>query len=787
MKPDILPSAGHLTQPKLSMAAAKPPPTPLTAGLEESDQAVRLILRGRRVRRVVKDLCRLDICNGGQACRSAPPGARRRPRTLKRQGAVFPSKYAPDTLVPEGIQEVEGHMLAAAALKHPMATEDAAMPADAKQAVRTVWAERMGGAIQRRRSGALRVIRRAQAQLAFARELIEPHVSESIKEMPRRVDVPLLYALGQAASCPDAEALAVGFAVGFDAVGDIPPSGWWDTQVKLAEFDIDELDHEEWIRKLEDTIRRQAADPNKVADAAAVRERTQAEVEQQLMRGPFTKEQLDEAYGAGQWRPMHGFGVWQKGKVRRCDNALASKHNKATSTFEALSVDRPDFAARVADLFYAEAQQEEAPLPPLYGATDDLPDAYRDVPTKTPNYTVVAIGAGGAAIEYYTMAGFNFGLVAAVLGFNRLPEATTAIARRLLAVVCTHYFDDFAIVEPASTITSAQAALGELHQIIGLPFAPKKQQVGAPRFVFLGVETDLSDAPRGQVRMRVTQTRIDSLVQQCREVMEENRFPPSVAASLSGKLLFTLTWAFGRLGRACLQPLLHHDDSTTLTTSAAASLRYLIAMLPELRPMELRLGRSEEPPVLVYTDGCAEESPPQMAVGFVVGTPPDGVRRPSLDQYEWVHGGGDIPEELKRAFIERKQQIGQVEIVGAITPYLSVPHLLAGKRVIHWIDNTSALAALCKGYSNQPDSARLVHAFHAWQAGAQADVWFEYVPSKPNPADEPSRVESLWTAAYSPCALVSSAPCECIFPRLSSMSEPAAWAREARDVRRRLG
>ena len=57
------------------------------------------------------------------------------------------------------------------------------------------------------------------------------------------------------------------------------------------------------------------------------------------------------------------------------------------------------------------------------------------------------------------MAGFNFGLVAAVLGFNRLPEATTAIARRLLAIVCTHYFDDFAIVEPAGTINSAQAAL----------------------------------------------------------------------------------------------------------------------------------------------------------------------------------------------------------------------------------------------------------------------------------------------------------------------------------------
>ena len=39
------------------------------------------------------------------------------------------------------------------------------------------------------------------------------------------------------------------------------------------------------------------------------------------------------------------------------------------------------------------------------------------------------------------------------------------------------------------------------------------------------METDLTDAPQAQVRMRVTQTRIDSLVQQCRDVIEENCFP----------------------------------------------------------------------------------------------------------------------------------------------------------------------------------------------------------------------------------------------------------------------
>ena len=58
-------------------------------------------------------------------------------------------------------------------------------------------------------------------------------------------------------------------------------------------------------------------------------------------------------------------------------------------------------------------------------------------------------------------------------------------------------------------------------------------------------------------------------------------------------------------------------------------------------------------------------------------------------------------------------------------------------------DNTSALAALTKGYSGLPDSARLVHVYHAWAAVTRAHVWFEYVPSDANVADLPSRDMTL--------------------------------------------
>ena len=50
------------------------------------------------------------------------------------------------------------------------------------------------------------------------------------------------------------------------------------------------------------------------------------------------------------------------------------------------------------------------------------------------------------------------------------------------------------------------------------------------------------------------------------------------------------------------------------------------------------------------------------------------------------------------------QQIGQVELVAALLPYLSLVDdcgrsRLANKRCLHWIDNSSAVASRMKRYS----------------------------------------------------------------------------------------
>ena len=193
----------------------------------------------------------------------------------------------------------------------------------------------------------------------------------------------------------------------------------------------------------------------------------------------------------------------------------------------------------------------------------------------------------------------------------------------------------------------------------------------------------------------------------------------------------------------------------------------------------------------MLSDGACEDGGVRQEVGFIVAIPRDDAPPPSgppsLERlrrwYNLYHGSAPISDELKEALVRRKQQIGQDEIIGAITPYLSVPRLLAGRDVIHWVDNTSAIAAMTKGYSSRPDSARLVHALHAWCAVTRTSIWFEYVPSAANAADEPSRDMSLAAAPYIPAPGLRSEPVRLVLPRVAGLADVGAWARAARWLR----
>ena len=58
-----------------------------------------------------------------------------------------------------------------------------------------------------------------------------------------------------------------------------------------------------------------------------------------------------------------------------------------------------------------------------------------------------------------------------------------------------------------------------------------------------------------------------------------------------------------------------------------------------------------------------------------------------------------VPPEVMGELEARKQQIGQLNLLAAIVAYYSMTPYLAQREVMHFIDNTAAVAGIAKGFS----------------------------------------------------------------------------------------
>ena len=268
-----------------------------------------------------------------------------------------------------------------------------------------------------------------------------------------------------------------------------------------------------------------------------------------------------------------------------------------------------------------------------------------------------------------------------------------------------------------------------------------------------------------------------------RKLLEELRsirtkgLTPSQASKLTGKLQFTLSWSFGRIGRAALQPFFGRvtaDESVTAPTPgltrAAGFLADIMANLPAI---DICLDRAWEAPILVWSDAMYEKSGDIPAQGgFVVRIPGTGGGDPVT--YYSRHA---TPKSVLKQFVPgKKQYIGQLELLYAVAVYTTLPKKFANRRVIHFIDNTSAVAGLIKGYSRAIDSGRIVNAFHALNAGLRAETFFEYVRSKANIADLPSRGEmhDLRRILTEAGGFGNLRQVQCILPSMSDWHDHAA-------------
>jgi len=294
------------------------------------------------------------------------------------------------------------------------------------------------------------------------------------------------------------------------------------------------------------------------------------------------------------------------------------------------------------------------------------------------------------------------------------------------------FVDDHWIIERASTLESGSQLLATLFDVLGFECEASKNQ-NSDEIVLLGAQFNL-----GPPVPEVTIPEVKRMTRIC--VIDEHLSSGNLAPAAAGKLRGSLGWAvsllFRQSAKAELRSLTERqyrmgqsNKSTSIGSELATSLRSLreTVRLAESHPIKPRRSPGEH--ILIYTDGAQE-------------TRGDGVGG-LIYKRSWGSGSwwtGSVPPNVHKQWKpHRKTQIINIELFALLATIRRWRSQLCDQRVICWIDNQSAFAMLCKGSATEEDTRKLVKAIWNVIEKSKMDVWFEWVESKANLADDPSR------------------------------------------------
>ena len=576
--------------------------------------------------------------------------------------------------------------------------------------------------------------------------------------------------------------MSTGFLVGFNPVYELFDSGVWRIKERLASFTPTCQENSDWTCRLERMTRTRGAKglagSEQHALAQACWAKTLSEREKGYTNGPFTRTEMDTKFGWGKWRPIGRSAICQNGGFRCVDDARTSKHNDMSAMHETIVCSGPDFPAISAAAF----QEAFGRCVAMRLGTADIEAAYRRIPNSNLGFTVVTVWDPISRTAcYFTVPGFNFGLASAVVCFNRFPALVVAACRVIFGTNVCNFFDDFSIAEPAMCGNSGHMCLSAMMDFLGGSLSPDKHVGMAACNPYLGVVTDFSHILHtGFTLLRMKDGRGDSIIQSLQSYIQAGKMSRADASRIRGRLQYLGCSTFGRLGRAPLQALVQHQYKTGNDNSifgdlldALIFLVQLIRLLPARR-VAVDPSKSKKP-LLIWSDAMWEPKEVSRVrksaartlgadaqIGFVIYDPVDN---------ELFHGFKIIGQDIIDSFVPGKQTyIGQLEALAAAAAYDSLNLMdksrLVDRLVLHWVDNTSAIAGLVKGYSPKSDTGRIINSLQVRLSVLMCSPWFAYVPSAQNIADAPSRGD------FELLNSMGSTPIECTVPAFETWESP---------------
>ena len=613
-------------------------------------------------------------------------------------------------------------------------------------------------AVEQKRLTVLEHYRALAKSLEPAERKIKASMDPQVKKVMGTKRLLLFRQMMQDAGVQD-ENLFEDMVNGFRLTGTLPPSGLFPPKYKPATVSVEELRRtSEWTKHLiEGACRKASQDPEV---ARAVWKESMEQVERGWLAGPYSWEQMEAKYG-GQWVASKRFGVSQGDKVRAVDDLSQFQVNASVTETEKIQLEGLDDIVALARFhlgatvhgtksfklpmanggvycgrLHRDFRDGRARL--LRGRALDLRSAYKQLARHPKDDWASVLGVldtDSDRVVYFESLALPFGASSAVTGFNRAARALRIIMSRLFYLVNTSFFDDYCQLEVEALTGSADKTALELLSLLGWEVSSgEKLKPFDAQFTMLGGVVSFEEAQRGLIRVRNKPGRVDDILSLFNRLREDPVANARILPSLKGKLLFASSHVFGRCAQVATQMINHAEKQAgaRVTQQVLDAVKGAVDMLKASGDRQVNLW-SEQPPVMLFTDGACEEQGSMVTHGAVIIDPASNTRE---------FFGGHVPKELVTAWRSsgRTQLIFFTEIFPVLVARRTWAKLLKNRRVLIFVDNEAAKSALIRNYSPLVDATAMLSEVASWDMSLGCFPWYCRVPSKSNVADAASRL-----------------------------------------------
>jgi hypothetical protein len=471
-------------------------------------------------------------------------------------------------------------------------------------------------------------------------------------------------------------------------------------------------------------------------DAKFVYESVMAEVQQgwavEVFESDITAAAVYYPRFAALQRKLHGDGVVIVS--RAIDDGKAARINEAVIVYCPIRLPKAETLGTVAELYHREARRAGRRSNLILNKADHK-SAYRQLPGDGNLQRLITIrDPATGAVRFFESSRLLFGEVGSVVAYNGFSLTITRLMRDRFFIPLLAYYDDYAFpageTKPIAPVERRISPLGFfmrfVNEVIRTVFQPAKTESG-PRIGYLGILMSVRPDQSG-IDFLLSRARQITLVAQCDSHLESGELKPREASELAGRLGFSQTSLFGRVGRAMIRPLYFRAQRPSqhvhlaISESIRASLRWWRRVISagafqRFIPFEKPRQRW----AILYTDasflglgGVLFLEGKEVGIAFKIPL--------------------CIPEELKNA--------ASIEFFEGLAILIAQRiYEFEDLEILIFVDNNNTLGSVVRGSGRRKNTLPVIRGI--WE-GAALKRWskrYERVSSEDNVGDEPSRLE----------------------------------------------